>query len=334
MTANETTVQYGVTDAFLDNLDRLAHQATSWWRDVLLRDDVFIAVRLNSLNVYHRGASIFQINDIGGGKVGAKTHVKYLVRQEQRLAELMDDNRFLPDNIGWSHYKGPNNKGPNTLDDMIRSAADLSGVEKTGLHPLVLGSSNVVDVEVSLLGPIDPESDDDALSQTVQSQILPKSSRDQERLDVATLEQRDNTTYVVFHEAKHFSNSALRAKAEPSVIGQMVRYGSAIAHHQAALKHRYRAVCAAMVRLHEMRRDVRKGVIESKPPANLNDMISDVVAKNVDLQIDPVPRLIVFGFDGDQRDGRWKGEKERLEHFMPGIKIKAIGNTKSARNFF
>jgi hypothetical protein len=40
---DSSSAQYGVSDAFLDNLSKLALQETSWWRDVLMRDDVFIA---------------------------------------------------------------------------------------------------------------------------------------------------------------------------------------------------------------------------------------------------------------------------------------------------
>ena len=82
------TLQFGVSEPFLEALERLAEK-NSWWRDVLLRDDVFLAVRRNSLNVYHRGGSIFRIDDIGAGLVSPKTHVKYLVRQQQALAELL-----------------------------------------------------------------------------------------------------------------------------------------------------------------------------------------------------------------------------------------------------
>ena len=329
MSPTVSSIQHVVSDAFLDNLSELARRDGSWWQDVLLRDDVFIAVRNNSLNVYHRGASIFRIDDNGRGKIRPWTHVKYLVKQQQLLAELMDDGRFKPNNIGWSHYESPN-----TLKDMIRSAADLSGVEKTELHPLVLGSSNVIDVEVSLLRPVDPESADDALPLSDQFQTAQESTRKQDRLDVVTLEDRPDGIFVVFHEAKHFSNAALRAKAEPSVIGQMRRYHKAIVHHEAALRKRYEAVCVALVRLHEMRIDARKAVPDPKPLADLNQMVRDVAAGKMPIQVDPDPRLVVFGFDANQKDGRWKNEKARLKEFLPGIKIKDVGNTKSAKDFF
>lgn len=40
---------------FLDALEALAAAPTpNWWQDVLRNDDLFIAVRRNSLNVYYR----------------------------------------------------------------------------------------------------------------------------------------------------------------------------------------------------------------------------------------------------------------------------------------
>jgi hypothetical protein len=121
--------QHGISDAFLDHLAWLAHaDAGSWWRDVLLRDDVFIAVRRNSLNVYYRGASLFRIDDKGDGTASPKTHVKYLARQQQILSELVEGT-FVPNPVGWANYQSPD-----TLRDMIRAASDLAGFEKAGLH--------------------------------------------------------------------------------------------------------------------------------------------------------------------------------------------------------
>lgn len=135
MIIQQALSSHGVSEAFLDALDNLARKP-SWWRDVLLRDDVFIAVRANSLNVYHRGASIFRIDDAGAGRVIPWTHTKYLIRQQQVLAQLQDNGHFEPSDIGWAQYSGPS-----TLSDMIRSATDLAGAEKSGLHPLIVGSS-------------------------------------------------------------------------------------------------------------------------------------------------------------------------------------------------
>lgn len=327
MTIQQASASHGVSEAFLAALDDLA-QKPSWWRDVLLRDDVFVAVRANSLNVYHRGASIFRIDDGGDGRVIPWTHTKYLIRQQQVLAQLHEDGRFEPSDIGWSHYVGTS-----TLSDMIRSATDLAGAEKSGLHPLIVGSSKVIDVELSLLRA--GSSVDTSLPDTGARSIDVQSvDRSQDRLDVVTVENRGGKPFIVFHEAKHFSNPALRAKGEPAVLAQIVRYQATLRQHEKALQQRYIAVCQALVRLHNMRTAARTALPESRSFLEPNPLIAAIASGQVQAEIDPDPRLVVFGFDGDQRDGRWERDAKRLREYQPSLKIKAIGSTRSAREFF
>lgn len=327
MIIQQALSSHGVSEAFLDALDNLARKP-SWWRDVLLRDDVFIAVRANSLNVYHRGASIFRIDDAGAGRVIPWTHTKYLIRQQQVLAQLQDNGHFEPSDIGWTQYSGPS-----TLSDMIRSATDLAGAEKSGLHPLIVGSSKVIDVELSLLRA--SSSVDESLPDAdVHSAGATSVDRSQDRLDVVTVENRGGKPFIVFHEAKHFSNPALRAKGEPAVLAQIVRYQATLRQHDATLRQRYVAVCQALVRLHTMRTAVRAAVPVTEPLQAPDPLIAAIAAGEVQAEIDPDRRLIVFGFDGDQRDGRWERDAKRLREHQPALKIKAIGNTRSAREFF
>jgi hypothetical protein len=315
---------HGVSDAFLDHLDQLARQPdVSWWRDVLLRDDLFVAVRRNSLNVYHRGGSIFRVDDKGDGTVSPKTHVKYLVRQQQALAELID-GEFRPNAIGWTHYAGPE-----TLNDMIRSASDLAGPEKTGLHPMIMGNAAVVDVEIAL-GRAEEENQ---VGGVADESALPVS-RNQDRLDVATLERQGDKIAVVFHEAKHFTNPALRARSgPPAVIGQLHRYRSTLTHHTPALIQRYHAVCRALVRLDAMRRHVRSATGPTSSPL-LDPLVLEVASGKADLAVDPNARLIVFGFDGDQKRGLLQNTLSTLRKLDPALAIYAVGDPTSAAGAF
>lgn len=327
MTIQQTSSTHGLSKTFLDALDDLA-QKPSWWRDVLLRDDVFIAVRANSLNVYHRGASIFRIDDGGDGRILPWTHTKYLIRQQQVLAQLHEDGRFEPSDIGWSQYAGPS-----TLSDMIRSATDLAGAEKSGLHPLIMGSSKVIDVELSLLR-VSSSLEESLPDTDNHSADAASGDRSQDRLDVVTVENRGGKPFIVFHEAKHFSNPALRAKGEPAVLAQIVRYQATLRQHEEALRQRYVAICQTLVRIRAMRATARTALPGSRPPLELNPLIAAIASAQVQAEIDPDPRLIVFGFDGDQRDGRWERDTKRLREYQPALQMKAIGNTRSAREFF
>lgn len=149
-----------------------------------------------------------------------------------------------------------------------------------------------------------------------------------------TVENRGGKPFIVFHEAKHFGNPALRAKGEPAVLAQIVRYQATLRQHEEALQVRYVAICQALVRLHTLRTAVRTALPASRPLLEPNPLIAAIASGQVQAQIDPDPRLIVFGFDGDQRDGRLERDAKRLREYQPSLKIRAIGNTRSAREFF
>ena len=327
MTLKSFRASHGVSDTFLDNLDKLAHQnSISWWRDVLVRDDIFLAVRRDSLNVYHRGGSIFRIDDRGDGIPSPKTHVKYLVRQQQVLAELID-GQFVPNAIGWTHYTGPE-----TLNDMIRAASDLAGPEKTGLHPLIVGGATVIDVEVALgrVGeamPVECPPDQPDTSRST-------AFRNQDRLDVATLEQQGRNIAVVFHEAKHFTNPELRARSGvPPVVGQLRRYRTTLAHHAPALIERYQAACRALVRLDAMTRAVRLAA-GAAAPSVLDPLILEFAEGPTNRTIDPNARLIVFGFDADQKRGQLQTMLGAIRNAEPTVAIYAVGDPTSAGGAF
>ncbi|WP_245256979.1 hypothetical protein [Nitrobacter sp. Nb-311A] len=315
---------YGVSDAFLDHLDQLARQNSgSWWRDVLKRDDVFLAVRRNSLNVYYRGGSIFRIDDRGDGTASPKTHVKYLVRQQQALAELVD-GEFRPNGIGWTHYAGQE-----TLRDMIRAASDLAGAEKSGLHPMIMGSPAVVDVEIAL-GRAQEREGNGSMADGAGS----SANRSLDRLDVATLERQGTDIAVVFHEAKHFTNTALRARSGvPAVVGQLRRYRSTLSHHTPALIARYQAACRAILRLGAMRRHVRSDS-GAGVPLPCDPMVQEVATGNAGLTIDPKPRLIIFGFDADQKKGQLQVILNALKTADPNVMVYAAGDPSSAGGAF
>jgi hypothetical protein len=160
---------------------------------------------------------------------------------------------------------------------MLTAAQSLAGLEKSGLHPLVVGSPNVIDLEISLRAahaqPDQPPSGQDGN----------RTTKSQNRLDAATLEQRGNHIFVVFHEAKHFSNPGLAAKVGkiPKVIEQIRDYRSTIKHHEASLAERYHSVCRTLLRLNAMRQQVQKSAV-------LDSLIQEAGQKRVELRIDPI----------------------------------------------
>lgn len=327
----------GLSGAFLSALDKLANEPC-WWRDILSRHDLVIAVRDESLNVYYRGASLFRITQQGEDII-PMTHAKYLARREQGLVPLGSDGSFEldSDQALWRNYAGPN-----TLTEMMAAAGALAGPEKIGLHPLLLSSLHVIDVEIAFTmadvgaatesadGAIQAAEDEATTATGLSSPAFPAARQD--RLDVATLEEHAGEIYVVFHEAKHFSNPELRAAPEriPPVAEQIARYRQTLSHHAEAIGRSYRDVCQGLVAIDAMRRRVLSGAETS-----LHPLIARVANEGIIPTVDPEPRLVVFGFDLDQRNGEvWKRHRKRLvgtEEGEFGLKLYAVGNTQGRR---
>lgn len=266
----------GLSPDFLGALERLvATPEGQWWRDVLARRDLVIAIRNEYLNVYYRGASLFRVERRGAALVPV-THAKYLSRRQQGLVALQPDGRFGldPASALWLSYDGPQ-----TLSDMVKAAADLAGPEKIGLHALLLASPHVVDVEIAFAGDAtvpaaqEPAGDEavpadgataaaEAEADAVTGEVVPSapaaSNRRQDRLDVATLEERDGSMFIVFHEAKHFANPELRSAPgrTPPIVEQIARYRQTLSHHAAVIGESYRDVCTALARVADQRRRV------------------------------------------------------------------------------
>lgn len=330
----EESVGFGVSNEFLAHLADLARderdETGAWWRDVLSRNDLFLAVRHKSLNVYCQGASLFRVDEdeTEGHRARPWTHVKYLVRQQQALVELRNgkfnferrDKTGKPKllEIGWTHYASKD-----TLPDMVHAASDLAGVEKAGLHHLIIRSPHVIDVEVSLERLDEAARDDES-----------KSGRKFDRLDVVTLEQQDDGIAVVFHEAKHFTNPELREKEKGKlkVVNQLERYQRALTHYDPELQKRYKATCQALVALDGMRRRVLANLGQPDKRAERDQLIWDV-AKGRELKIDHVPRLIIFGYDGDKKreHGPLEEALKELRNDNSELEIYYVGNPKAAK---
>ena len=344
----------GLSDAFLDALDQLITAPEGgWWRDVLAHPDLILAVRSEALNVYHRGASLFRI-DFSHGRPTPVTHVKYLVRQRQTLIRLAETGAFVldPAHALWSTYAGPE-----TLAEMIRAARRLVGPEKTGVHALVQASPNVVDVEIALEGEYGPELETEAAAATLDPTTGPVADEEvadtavagvlgkakptkpagprQDRIDVASLEERGHPeqAWLVFHEAKHYDNTELKAdpKRRPKIADQVARYTSSIRGNAGGLHYSYPHVCRARVRRDAMRRKVRSQhpAWPAQPHPAPTPLIREVADGTRDLKIETQPRLVVFGFDADQRDGAWSAVSARLTQL--GLRVYAIGNPQGLK---
>ncbi|MER9740907.1 hypothetical protein [Mesorhizobium sp. M0187] len=322
MTVNALAHRH-LDEEFLTALDDLARSKTNknWWRDVLLRPDVVIAIRRNSINVYNRGASLFKV-DWSGGRILLSTHAKYLVRQEQTYVPLTDSGfGITSERLFWQDYEGPQ-----TLDSMVKAAQKLAGPEKTGLHPLLVNDPKVIDAEIALTRAAEIEDGEMILA--------PVSERRQDRLDAAVVRSGTDGLTISFYEAKDFSNKDLRAFSDnpPAVLMQLAAYEKALTAKGPSIAAGYTNVAKALVRIDAMRKHVAgDGFIRQIDP-----LVLSLAEGGLLPAIDCKPRLLIFGFDRAQRDDRgWQGHLAKLKS-ADGIgrgRVQAVGSANRQTRF-
>ena len=114
-------------------------------------------------------------------------------------------------------------------------------------------------------------------------------------------------------ETKLYSNSEIRSKTEPAVCMQLVEYYNWAQDHVTEIVQAY-------TKVQEYRRELRLRQVVDSP-------------KVVDLDV--IPRLLIFGFDATQRGRivRIKGRiVEGLRSRVPGFQemhIRAVGNSSN-----
>lgn len=282
---------------FLKGLNDVYDGDNRWWRNLADDPDIFIAIRGGYLNAYYKGSSLLRLSQKGGGLCG-DIHYKYLLKPERKpeYVSVVDgtpairshEDFFLTD-----------------LSDVgsLKKAADLyAGTEKAGVHDIIKKNPNIVDVEIAF----GSEKGDDGKS------TVP-------RLDFAALQETADGIRLVFFEAKHFSNGGLRAKnGQPAVLTQIERYGGLLNRHAATVLESYQQMFSSLLCM--------KGANVRNPA---RDRLMQMVASGEKpLELDPDPRLVVFGFDADQKAGPyWSVHLQKLKDAL-GTRFLAKGDTK------
>ena len=293
--------QRGLSEEFIEALRELGKQP-GWWKDVLDDASLVIGIRDEEFDVYLNGQSIFHAC-FAGGKVKVNTNVKYLLDPalEDRVA-LKDDGEFeaVPEPLLKRYVPGDLAK--------MKKAADLfSGLEKQGVHAVVLGNEDVIDVEIRL----DAKDLD--------------TERDNPRIDIAALEQRPNGYELVFWEAKLFVNPELRAKKGPAaVIGQIKEYIKVLEPHQKHVLSSYRRVAQNLVEIADM----------SGGRRNVGAAIRAVAAgEGLFLGTPARVGLAVFGFKQDHKRKGSDGAKHfgKLKVDLGECPIRACGKAADLR---
>jgi hypothetical protein len=113
---------------------------------------------------------------------------------------------------------------------------------------------------------------------------------------------------------KRFDDGRLWGK-EPPVLGQMEKYDKCLSDEEEAITKAYLCVCKALFRL--------RGQMEICP------LIRDVAKDLRHLEIDKASRLVVIGFDQDQKKGRLSELEKTLKKQGLGDRLLQKGSPKN-----
>lgn len=295
------TFSRGLDDEFVEALNR-EYAKDGWWRKFVDDPALYVALRDNRVNVYCRGCSLAEVR-LEAGEVVGRTHYKYLLRPSIKspYVEFAAAAYRLP-----SEARELFVESPGEVRELERAARPYAGEEKTGVHQIIRSNPNILDVEVAFGLPGTEETDPSA-----------------PRVDFAALQVSDTGGVVVFFEAKRFADhAALRSEQWriPKVVEQIDRYSTILRANSEKVAESYGRVCRNLRSLHGMagRHGERHALLER--------------VAGMPLSIDAEPRLVVFGFDADQRKGAaWSPHRDRLLDLLGRKRVLLKGKSKNLR---
>ena len=294
------TFSRGLRVEFVEALNELYDQPGSWWRRLVDDQGLFLAVRDNYVNVYWLGCSLLRLKPQAGGVFG-EVHYKYLLRPQLTTSEYIKIVDGRPASL--PPVEDAFTRTLAEIDALKTATRSYAGAEKTGVHDIVLSNWNVVDIEIALA----TGSDDETESSTP-------------RVDFAALQVRGRHTEIVFFEAKDFTNPELRRRgdANPDVVDQIETYSRLLSDRHDEIVDSYRRVCGNLLRL--------RGIDDRH--AERHEMLEGIADGSTPLKANVEPRLVVFGFDADQRDGEnWRPHRDKLKDRL-GNRVIFRGSSK------
>lgn len=279
---------------------------------------VRLAVRDGYVNFYCRGRSIAKVYfakkvlsaEIHGKYVSEPPHppknnmVKLRGRTLSRSAEpvIREEYGGLDMLQRWV-----NTAGVWRSHSSERSPTQL---EKDELDKVVAQSPGVIDLEMGLPG-----------------QVSKKGTPAAFRMDLVALERSMGGYQIVLWEAKHIDNGLRRrGEGSASVVEQLLRYGEWLSkgESQTEMTSAYRKVCKIL----KIFSDLAKEQDLAHP--RLGQAILDIAARDdVQLTVDPLPRLLIFDPNGDSEIGsrrydHWQEHWQKLIRDLGPARLRVV----------
>lgn len=279
-----STFNRGLDNAFVAAFNG-EYDKGGWLRGLVDDSEIFLAIRENYVNFYYRGCSLLKLECLDGAMVG-QIHYKYLLRSASY-------NPYIKVLDGQPDFRGGEKNlflhGFDEIGALKKAAKPYTEAEKDGVHDILRANPNILDVEIAFgIGGTD------------------EAGASAPRVDLAAIRTSDQYATIVLYEAKHFKNrQALRADVDkvPKVVEQIENYRRLLEANRDAVIDSYRLVCGNLLSL--------RGVAERHPIRHA--ILRDIASGSLRLDLDPRPRLAVFGYDEDQRKGKkWRPHREKL----------------------
>ena len=274
----------GLSNSFVEALTD-EYKRNDWWKKIVDDKALFIAIRNEYINVYYQGNSLLRL-DYNKGKLSAKTHYKYLIKpnlkkNENCLIKTSDKMAFIPDGSkGVLDYYLTHNLSE--IESIKKASTSYGGVEKEGIQKILNSNNNIIDLEIALTKKTEQNEND----------IEKYDQNSAKRIDFLAIQKSGNDSYeLVFFEAKDYTNKELKAKGTnlpPVLKKQVPTYENLLTHYQNDIKESYKTVCQNLINL--------------LPQNTFSKSVVDITnGANFDVNLEP--RLVIFGFDDDQRRG-------------------------------
>lgn len=287
----------------------------NWWKDLLTHwapsglasgnvrePKLRAAVRNGYLNFYWCGQAIAEVR-MEGREPRLKTHVRYAfgLPGKQAHTKITASSSTLTDPTGQASSR--EYEGPATLRHWITNAEKKVGAEKRSIDQVIGVNPSVVDVEMAI-------SDGRAL-----------------RIDLVDLEEVGGGYRIALWEGKLYSDGRLRSIGDdPKIKEQLERYSAYCSDqkNQQDIIEAYQKSCRILGTLAEMARAC------GNADARLDASILAVADGSALLDLDPMPRLLIFDGEKDSKPiARVSGwEPHRAKLTRNGITIKECKDWK------
>lgn len=278
----------------------------AWLRDALMDDKMLFALRDDVIDVYYFGRALYRIG-FANGKVVPKTHVKYLIVNADYIKLREGSFQYNKTHLQADYTKQA------SLRDMKSAAQAHIGDEGRGVYNAIYGDPWVIDVEVAF---------HTLASDVPEHAEMQIGSKKQDRIDVVRLLPREDGFALEFWEAKHFSNSDLFSA---NIVSQLKGYRRQLQARENSLIEPYRNVCQFNSRLLRLKSDLGAQNVS----AEVEEAFRSLGVGKTALSVLTDPALFVFGFDDDQKEGRWKKRREDIIAELGTLNLRDIGDSST-----